>query len=108
MPYYLNSADVFLLCSDREGSPTVVKEAIACGLPLVSTNIGDTSEIITSNSGIIIKKNNAKMLAEAIIVVNKKKWDKKYIVKSTSKFNWEIVAKNFILFFKSKLKTKNG
>lgn len=44
MPVYLNAADVLLLTSSHEGSSTVIKEALACGLPVVSSDVGDAAE----------------------------------------------------------------
>jgi len=41
MPWYYSAADAMILCSDSEGSPTSVKEALACNLPVVSTDVGD-------------------------------------------------------------------
>jgi len=48
MPFCYNAADVLLLTSDFEGSPTVVQEAIACGLPIVSVEVGDVGERLKS------------------------------------------------------------
>lgn len=40
----LNGADCLLLTSDWEGSPTIVQEALACNLPVVSVDVGDVRE----------------------------------------------------------------
>ena len=40
-----------VLCSESEGSPTSVKEALACNIPVVSTNVGDVADIMDGIEG---------------------------------------------------------
>ena len=51
MPRRLNAGDVLLLTSRHEGSPTIVKEALACDLPVVSVDVGDVRERISGIAG---------------------------------------------------------
>jgi teichuronic acid biosynthesis glycosyltransferase TuaC len=44
VPLYLSAADCVALASFREGSPNIVKEALACNLPVVSVDVGDVAE----------------------------------------------------------------
>ena len=45
MPDYLNASDALLVTSRRESGPMVVKEAAACGLPIVSTDVGFVDDV---------------------------------------------------------------
>jgi len=50
-PLYLNACDVFVLTSYNEGSPNVIKEAMACNCPIVATDVGDVKEVISGVEG---------------------------------------------------------
>ena len=54
IPYYINVADILLLTSLWEGSPNVIKEAMACNCPIVSTDVGDVREVISNTEGCYI------------------------------------------------------
>jgi glycosyltransferase involved in cell wall biosynthesis len=45
--YYFNASQLHLLTSDYEGSPNSVKESLSCNTPVVSTNVGNVSDILT-------------------------------------------------------------
>jgi teichuronic acid biosynthesis glycosyltransferase TuaC len=48
---FYNAADVLLLTSFHEGSPNVIKEAMACNCPVVSTNVGDVKILLENVDG---------------------------------------------------------
>ena len=51
LPLYYSAADLLLLTSTTEGSPNVIKEAMACNCPIVSTDVGDVREVIGNTDG---------------------------------------------------------
>jgi teichuronic acid biosynthesis glycosyltransferase TuaC len=57
IPFYMNACDALLLTSMHEGSPNVVKEALACNLPVVSTAIGDVPQRIGKIEGCAVVQN---------------------------------------------------
>ena len=59
VPLYMNACDVLLLTSRHEGSPTVVKEALACNLPVVSVDVGDVRERIGNVEGCVVCEDDA-------------------------------------------------
>lgn len=54
MYLYYNAADVLLLTSFKEGSPNVIKEAMSCNCPIISTDVGDVSAVIGNTSNCYI------------------------------------------------------
>jgi glycosyltransferase involved in cell wall biosynthesis len=69
VPVWLNAADVLLLTSKHEGSPTIVKEALACGLPIVSVNVGDVAERIEGVDGCHLAEAEPAALARKLDLV---------------------------------------
>lgn len=66
MPWYYSAADALLLCSDYEGSPTSVKEALACNRPVVSTEVGDVGELLNGIAGTRICPQDAGTIARSL------------------------------------------
>ena len=66
IPIYLNAADALILTSIYEGSVNVVKEAMACNTPIISTNVGDVQENIKALENCFISDNNPKEFAAKV------------------------------------------
>jgi glycosyltransferase involved in cell wall biosynthesis len=68
LPSYYNLADMFVLPSKSgEGLPLVANEALACGLPVVATDVGGIKEILPSDCGRLVPPNQPELLADAIL-----------------------------------------
>ncbi len=63
---YLNSVDVFTLSSFGEGSPNVVKEAMACNCPIVTVPAGDAAWVVGDTAGCFIADYSPKDFAEKL------------------------------------------
>lgn len=67
VPVYLNAADILLVTSLNEGSPNIVKEAMACNLPVVTVECGDVSERLENvRPGRIVASHDPRLIANAI------------------------------------------
>ncbi len=62
---YLKNADVFLLSSHYEAQPLCVLEAMAAGLPVISTDVGGVRDIVTDN-GILIPAGDVDAMTQAM------------------------------------------
>lgn len=65
---YLNAADLLLLTSEKEGSPNIVKEAIAVNLPIVSVDVGDVALRCKGINNCQIVPKNIEDIAQAITI----------------------------------------
>jgi len=67
VPYYFNAATLHLLTSDFEGSPNSVKEAMACNIPVVTTNVGNVNDLLEGvNGSFVVNSNEIKDLTEHV------------------------------------------
>jgi glycosyltransferase involved in cell wall biosynthesis len=93
LPSYYNAADFSILPSKSgEGLPLVGLEAMACGLPLISTDVGGIREVMIDNCGKIIPPNNPEVMAHttldfANIEVSKLKERLRQVM--VERFSWE-------------------
>lgn len=62
----LNACDLLLLTSFSEGSPQIIKEAMACNCPIVATDVGDIRNLISGIDGCFVTSFNPEVVAEKI------------------------------------------
>ena len=65
----MNACDVLLMTSLWEGSPNVVKEAMACDLPIVSVPVGDVPELLDGVEGGTVRPRDPVALGDALVGV---------------------------------------
>ena len=79
IPEILNCADILALCSLFESGPLVVQEAIACGIPVVTTNVGRVKEFIRDEKiGRIVEYDESKFAKAIEITVGENSDNKQY------------------------------
>ena len=90
LPYWYSAADCLLLASSREGWPNVLLEAMACGTPVVASNVGGIPEIVSSpRLGRLLPQRDAKTLAASIHEVLLAALDRSAVRAHAQSFGWQ-------------------
>lgn len=67
MPQQFNQMKLFVLCSESEGVPKVALESMACGTPVLATDVGGTADYIShGHNGFLIPDNEPQTIATAV------------------------------------------
>jgi len=69
MPWYYAAADAMIVTSAREGGPSSVKEALACGIPVVSVAVGDTQLFADAPEWVVRADATPEALSDALRTV---------------------------------------
>jgi len=69
IPQLINASSCVLMCSDNEGSPMVVKEALSCNIPVVTTVVGDAAERVKGVQGCFIVDQDAAVIASVLVAM---------------------------------------
>ena len=82
----MNAVDILIVTSHSETGPLVVKEALACNCPIISTNVGDVKELANGTKNCYIVEYDAKQIEQRIrdILSSNKKSDGRAAVKHIS------------------------
>jgi glycosyltransferase involved in cell wall biosynthesis len=88
---WICAADLLCLPSWSEGYPNVVVEAIACGRPVVATDVGGTAEIVNDACGILVAPRNIESLRSGLERALSTDWDHSGIARAIRR-TWDDVA----------------
>jgi glycosyltransferase involved in cell wall biosynthesis len=102
---WMAAADLVTLPSYMEGCPNVVLEALACGRPVVATNVGGIPEILNDECGRLVPPRDSGALAQALASVLDKSWNANALSACGSR-SWEAVAAELREVFDSLLSTR--
>lgn len=100
---WYNSADIFCLASRGEGSPNVLLEALACGCPTVSTDIGSTPEILTEEFMGIITKNSSSHLLQGLKQILSRVYEREKSSNYMRQYDWDWCAKQVVSLYRKVL-----
>jgi len=99
MPEIYRNSDIFVSATMQEGMSNAMLEAMACGLPIITTPCEGLEELINEN-GIIVKQANSTAIAEAVksLADDEKLYNKMSAAaaEQAEKFTWQNVAKKYI------------
>lgn len=100
IPRIYNLLDLYIVASRAEGGPKAILESMACGVPIISTNVGMAPDIIVNGKNGFINKieDEVGIVANALRIYNDKFLTKEFIengIKTARKFDWKIIANKY-------------
>jgi len=104
IPGFLRKADIFVLPSLNEGMSNSILEAMASGLPIITTDTGGSKELVKKENGVIIKKEDSDDIKKAIEKYLKNKdlilKQGRYSRKIAEGMKWDNVAKDYFEIYR--------
>jgi len=102
LKWWYSAADALVLCSSREGWANVLLESMACGTPVVATNIWGTPEVVsTSASGRLMRERTPQSLAESVANLFSDYPDRASVRKHAENFSWNSTSQAQIRLFET-------
>jgi len=106
---WLQNSDFCILFSNFENAPVVISESLACGKPVIATNVGGVSELVDDSNGILIDAGDEKELSQKMnhMLDHFQNYDST-LIKSLSKdkFSYSSVGKQLSTIYKKSILRK--
>lgn len=108
VPVWMNAADLLLMLSDLEGSPTVVQEALACGTGVLAVPVGDTVERLSDRVDSILVRQNVDDIAAGILAMIERRIVKDIHRKEDFEFDYKKVCKSIVDIYKKSIMVRRS
>lgn len=90
LKWWYSAADALVLCSSREGWANVLLEAMACGTPVIATNIWGTPEVVSSpDAGFLMQDRSAGALTACVSKLLQSYPSRTAVRQHAEKFSWQ-------------------
>jgi glycosyltransferase involved in cell wall biosynthesis len=97
-----NSADALVLASSREGWANVLLESMACGTPVIGSNVWGTPEVIARpEAGLLLKNRDAQSIVEAAAELRRSPPDRAATRRYAEQFDWQATTDGQLALFRS-------
>ncbi|MBF0414291.1 MAG: glycosyltransferase [Magnetococcales bacterium] len=102
LPIYYSAADILVLASAREGRANVLLEAMACGLPVITSPVWGNPEAVTApEAGVIMRERSVDGLVEAFHRLMSAMPDRAMTRRYAEKFSWDQTTQDQIELFQT-------
>jgi teichuronic acid biosynthesis glycosyltransferase TuaC len=96
-----NAVDCLVLASSREGWANVLLEAMACGTPVVASNVWGTPEVVASpDAGLLMEERNAAGIVRAVTQLRRALPERAATRRYAEQFSWEPTTAGQIEIFR--------
>ncbi len=100
LKWWYSASDVLVLCSSREGWPNVLLEAMACGTPVVATNVGGIKEMLTQDVGLILAERSSAALVSALKNLFSVPPERQKVRRHAEQFAWDQTSQAQLQLFR--------
>lgn len=109
MPSFYNQGSVLICASKTEGGPMPVMEALACGIPVISTKVGWSSYIIKNGYNGFLFERNSEDLINKINIIKKLDFEvlSNNCIESVKNYSWDKTVLTYEVFFEESLRLAN-